>query len=266
MANILYRNDMRTEKDVYIVKELHEGFAKFFENPTREGLRDLLMANFGEQNNLDFKADWSSFSKMAKHILAFANSGEGCIVLGVSQKEDGSLESVGLNHFIDKATVKNNLDLYLPNTVDYHLIDYTYDSSEYKNIIGKKFQVFFIEDAIEYIPFVSMADGDGIRKNAIYVRRGTSSEEASYEELQKIINRRIETGYSTSSELQLEEHLSQLKILYSNINRSKFVNCGSLIVSALSTENPNYPNEDFECFIVRMIKAKKERIEKALDV
>ncbi len=248
------------------MKELREGFSQFFENPDREGLRDLLMANFGEQDNLDFKSEWSSFSKMAKHILAFANSGRGCIILGVLQKKDGALESIGLENILDKAKVGKKLDSYLPNALQYTIMDFKYDSSEYKKIIGKKFQVIFIEDTLGHIPFVAMSNGDDIRKNAIYIRRGTSSEEANYEELQKVINRRIETGYSTSSEIQLEEHLSQLKILYSNITKNRLINLGSLVISALTTENPNYPDEDFEDFIIRMIKFKKERIEKELNI
>jgi hypothetical protein len=38
-------------------KSLNEEFVKFFENPTREGLRALLKNNFGELPNLDFKED-----------------------------------------------------------------------------------------------------------------------------------------------------------------------------------------------------------------
>jgi hypothetical protein len=39
-------------------KTLNEEFAKFYESPTREGLRELLKNNSGELPNLDFKEDW----------------------------------------------------------------------------------------------------------------------------------------------------------------------------------------------------------------
>ena len=83
------------------MKEEFEGFARFFEQPTREGLRELLKQNFGEQDYLDFKKQWTSLSKIAKHIIAFANSGGGCIVLGVEQTND-ELEAVGLDSILDK--------------------------------------------------------------------------------------------------------------------------------------------------------------------
>lgn len=36
-------------------KGLKEAFARFFEDPSREGLRDLLRDNLGETNEFDFK-------------------------------------------------------------------------------------------------------------------------------------------------------------------------------------------------------------------
>ncbi len=47
----------------------NEAFARFFESPTREGLRDLLRDNRGEANELDFKRTWPRASKLAKHVF-----------------------------------------------------------------------------------------------------------------------------------------------------------------------------------------------------
>jgi predicted HTH transcriptional regulator len=257
------------------LKAFQESFARFFEEPTREGLRNIIELNIGEQDNLDFKSEWPAYSKMAKHILAFSNSGGGCIIIGVQQNKDGTLESRGLDSLKDKAEIEKGVNVYIPNELKYEILDFSYSSSEYEKIIGKKFQVILVESNPEHIPFISKAnnDGQGIRQNAIYIRRGTSSEEATYEELQKVINKRIETGYSTSSELKLEEHLAQLKVLYASIEKINYVggifniskNFGKLILGE-STKNPNYPEEDFEQFIARMISSKKLRIEKVLDI
>lgn len=253
---------------------MYENFAHFFEQPTRNGLRDLLKLNYGEHDFLDFKCEWPNLSKVAKHILAFANSGGGCIVFGVYQHKTGELESKGLESLIDKANIYNGVKPFLPEEVSYDVLDFTFNESEYEKIKGKKFQVLFIENKPEYIPYISVAEGDGIRSSTVYVRRGTNSLIASYEELQRLINKRIETRYSSNSEMDLEAHLTQLKILYKNIQRYKIE--GNLVASmALAVgqtlggqrvPNEIFPEEDFEQFIARMISKKKERIAKILDI
>jgi hypothetical protein len=128
-----------------------------------------------------------------------------------------------------------------------------------------------------------MASGDGIRETAIYVRRGTSTEETNHEELQRIINRRLDTGHSSQVEIDLQTHIEQLKILFKHIERNQILVKGGIAqmaVEALASnpdlnsffgqrelvENKLYPKEDFECFIARMIEKKKRRIEIELDV
>lgn len=254
------------------MKERYEGFTRFFEEPTREGLRELLQWNFGEQDNLDFKRQWPSLAKVAKHILAFANSGGGCIVLGVEQP-DGVLEAVGLDSIIDKADISKGVSTYLPEELEYTILDFNYTSSDYDKLVGKKFQVIIIEDKPEYIPFVSKGESAEVKKNTIYVRMGTNTINATYEDIQRIVNRRIETGYSSTSELNLEQHFAQLKILYENIRRYKYLGGINAMSSAFAqmlqgeaVPNKCFPSEDFEQFINRMIDKKKKRIEKVLNL
>jgi hypothetical protein len=54
-------------------KTFHEAFTKFFEEPTRDKLRELLKNNVGELDNLDFKESFPAKDKLAKHLLAMAN-------------------------------------------------------------------------------------------------------------------------------------------------------------------------------------------------
>lgn len=205
-------------------KNLHEEFTQFFEKPTREGLRNLLKSNYGERDHLDFKAEWPAFPKLARHILAMANSGGGCMVIGVGEKPDGAMEAVGLAKLTDKADISKSLSSLLPSRLKYGVLDFTFEASEYPALIGKRFQVVIVEDDPDSIPFVSQGDGgDGIRKNAIYARKGTASEEADDSQLQQIINRRLATGHSTASEMAICRHLDELAALYSHAPTPSFV-------------------------------------------
>lgn len=225
---------------------------------------------------------------MARHIIAFANSGGGVLVSGVEEIEHNKLVSCGIEKVIDKANINNQIEAYIPNEINYEVIDFSYSSAEYKDLIGKTFQVMIVEYNPRHGPFVSRKDGKNIRENAIYVRSGTSSVIANYRQLQKVLNNRIATNYNTSSEMKLEEHLVQLKLLYSKIdkfnyiyvrddneNKESFVYKLGAAVSNIATKlngerkavpNPNYPDEDYEEFISRMIDNKKIRIECLLDL
>jgi hypothetical protein len=123
-----------------------------------------------------------------------------------------------------------------------------------------------------------MRDGAHLRGNAIYTRRGVATEEANHDELQRIISRRLETGYSSRRELDLRTHLEQLRVLYEQVSpyrtkfRGEFGNTWNRMVAQLTqtyTErlpNPNYPRENYETFVVRAIARKKWRIEMELDI
>ena len=66
-----------------------------------------------------------------------------------------------------------------------------------------------------------MSNGDILNKGRIYSRDGTITKEASYEEIQEMINLRIQTEYSSTSELELDGHLAQLRGLSNKIDRYK---------------------------------------------
>lgn len=259
-------------------KGIKEEIAKFLENPSRESFREIIRNNGGEFPNLDFKESFPAFPKLAKHLLAMANSEGGCIVIGIAEKEDKSLEIRGISEIIDKSDITKGIEKYLPSFLldDITILDFAYEETEYPKLKGKTFQIVLIDSNSNHLPFIALSNGEGIRKHAIYVRKGTDSEEASYDALQKILNRRLETGYSSKNELDLLNHIEQLKILYNQINKN-FVrykknafgleSIAKTISSFMSQtieevkENPKYPKEDFEDFVVRMIEKKKEKIE-----
>lgn len=264
-------------------KGFKEGFARFLESPTREGLRDVLKENLGEFRDCDFKAQWLAHPKTARHLLGMANSGGGCIVVGVLEMEDKTLQPAGLDALIDKASVVAGIRKYIPDNLleDIEILDFGYEDSEYPKIKGRKFQVVFVGDDPEHLPFISRADGEDIRESVIYVRKGTATVEAGYEDLQRVINRRLDTGHSSQREMELQAHLDQLKVLYTQLERyhvrlkpgtlgEYFMRASRAVQEIVGQQeyvpNPKYPKEDFEEFITRVIQKKKKRIETELDV
>ncbi len=248
-------------------KKLRENFAKILENPDRVDFRNFIKDHFGEQDFIDFKSDWIDSDKLAKHILAFANSEGGTIIFGIEER-NGNTKIVGLKKIHDKSDIKSRMEKFLPESLEYEILDFIYKESEYADLKGKSFQLLSVHEQNKYLPFVSNSDGNSIVKNRIYVRRGTESIEPNYVELQKIINRRIDLNYSTSSEIEFEEHLTQLRTLYGQIKKTFISNSffpGDIIDKILAQKaipNQNYPDEDYEEFINRMIILKKNIIEK----
>lgn len=150
----------------------------------------------------------------------------------------------------------------LVSRVEVH--DYHFEASEYPTIIGKKFQVMFVEFSSEHVPYVSRREGDGIKSPAIYVRRGGQTSEASHEELQRIINQRIETKYSTSNEITLKQHMEQLKVLYSErgTNNPLFLNLARLF--AFRGQGEDNDDDSYSDFVKRTISIKKFIILKSI--
>ncbi|RSV33120.1 ATP-binding protein [Sphingomonas sp. ABOLH] len=260
-----------------------EELAAVLEDPSRDSFRNLLRDHTGEAANLDFKAEWPADEKLARHVLALGNSGGGCIVIGVAERPDKSLDPAGLTEFKDKVDVTKKVNPLIPDTLmrNLHIDDFAYETSDYQALQGKRFQLVSVLPDPEHLPYVAeRANGDA-RAAAIYVRRGTESVEASHEELQHIINARIATGHSTAAAMKLEDHLDQLQVLNDRIPKTLVVR--RMGVADLATQlqnlsglslfggsnrspNPDYPKEDTQAFIRKMFEAKKARIKRDLDV
>ncbi len=241
-------------------KKQHEGFALFFEKPTRESLRDLIKDNIGETNYLDFKEEWVSYPKLAKHILAFSNTEGGAIIFGVKENDDGTTDPKGISEFLDKEKISKGLTKYLPTNIIWEVYEFAYEESEYPKLKGKKFQVLLVEFKPQLIPFLCLKAGEGIKNNVVYVRSGTSTTEATHDDLQKIVNERIETGYSSKHVLQVSEHLQQLKELYKQKESTgQFGSAARLIAMVEGDKFRGYHD-----FISALIEEKKKKIVKVL--
>lgn len=253
------------------------------QEPTLDRFRDFLHSQTGEHNSIDFKKDWIEYAELAKMILAMANSQGGVIVFGVSENEDKSTNVEGLSELKDKAIISNGIKNFISSNLKYEIYDFVYSASEYEAIQGKNFQMLVVDDTPQYIPFFAKRESGTLKQNMIYVRRGTSCEIANEEELQSIINRRMNYMHPLNGEpLQLSEHLQQLKTLYENIEKDyvRYENGALSTLPAIILSitgaigrgkkivepNPLYPEETYDAFISRMIEEKKKKIERALDL
>jgi predicted HTH transcriptional regulator len=245
-----------------LAKPQHESFAQFFEQPTREKLRELVKQNIGETDYLDFKADWPDLVKVSKHILALANSGGGVLVIGLNQTATGDIEATGLTEFKDKVDIVKTTNKYVPANVSFDIFDFSYTDSEYPSIKGKKFQVVLVEYSEIILPLLSLKEGTNIKSNVAYIRHGTESTEANHDQLEHLVNLRIESGYSSSHTLELKEHLDQLQVLYKSINNENLFGSSSLAIMERFFGNPL---KEYYQFIENMISSKQLRIKKELD-
>ena len=261
-------------------------YKELCDEPTIENFSKFIKNNCGEFDNIDFKEQWIDKGKLSKLLLALANTKGGIIVFGLKEGNDKRIIPVGLDKFKDKADINSNIAKYVPPELDYQVFDFDYQTAEYEQLKNKKFQMIIVNDTPDRLPFISLAEGDEIEKNVIYVRRGTKCEKATKHEIEGIIESRIATIYSGDSDMSLTEHLSQLKVLYNELPKKikVLVKKGepSPWVTAISQglsktifgkrdeyeerDNPNYPNESYEAFVARMVEAKKLRIEKVIDV
>lgn len=275
------------------MKEQFQIKDKFFDlivkNPSRDGFKTFLKESCGELDNIDFKEKWITKGKLAKIMLAMANTGGGVIVLGIQENKDDNYLAVGIDELKDAADVEKEIKKLVPRNLSYSVLNFIYDDEIYGEYAGKKFQAIIIADAPEQLPFFSIGASDDIEKDCVYVRRGTSSEKASSRDFETMIQRKLENVFKESNDLSLKEHLEQLQFLYDSIPQKKriLVKKGNRFVGAMEglqalsermTEifgepdqyeevpNENYPSEDYEQFLVRMIDKKKLKIEKILDL
>lgn len=74
----------------------------------------MITWNTGEQDNIDFKEEWISNTKLCEIMLGMANCGGGVIIFGIKEKEDGTVDAVGLEKIEDKADIANKCKKFLP--------------------------------------------------------------------------------------------------------------------------------------------------------
>ena len=273
-----------------ITKQMHGAFTEFFEAPSSETLRPLLKLSVGETNNIDYKEQWPEKDKLAKHVLALANSQGGILIVGVAEAD--VLQSTGLEKLKDKTDISKQLSTYIPKELTYEVLDFNYKSSENSELKGKMFQVLLVECNPAHLPYIATKSGSELKNNTIYVRRGCSSVEAEHADVRVLFDLRIGTQEAAKRLLNLDEHLEQLKLLYGQREQQRYTGSiwenfflkssktsrlsgmgnASLLGSLSSSaelqkilENANKP-ETYNDFITECIRKKKRRIRHELDI
>lgn len=241
---------------------------RFIQNPNRKSFLDLLKDNQGEADNLDFKKEWIEFPKLAKIILGMANIGGGILIFGLDEKKDGSIESVGLKKFMDKADVENKIRGYIPEPLEYDVADFDFsDKNLYKEINGK-YQIMTIKSNAQEIPYILSKQIEKDEQGIIYVRRGTKTVYANSTDVARMIDKRIKETVKASS-LKLEDHLAQLRVLYRAIHydvySSKYVPSNAFMRSVFGLGVHEEPEESYNEFILNVISKKKMIIERYVD-
>jgi len=148
-------------------------------------LENLLNEN--ESNYLDFKQDQYRFegaseedkSEILKDILAFANAWrrtDAYILIGVKEVKGGRSQIIGIkNHFDDAA-----LQQFVNSKVQ-KPIQFSYIASEFEEK-----QVGIIKIPVQERPFYIKQKYGKVKPNVVYLRRGSSTDEAEPDEIAKM--------------------------------------------------------------------------------
>src|SRR3989339_708770 len=198
---------------------------------------DLLnqLVNEPESNSLDFKKEQYNFikasdddkSELLKDIVAFANSfrrDDAFILIGFQEVKGNKATTEGISEDIDDA----NLQQFVHTKLNKQL-EFSYQQRTYK---GKKIAIIHIPSQAR--PFYLKNDYGKLKKGIVYLRRGTSTGQATPEEIalmgvaisnqtqskpvleilfnnnQNVINFEV-SNFEKLTETDLEEKLNQFK-------------------------------------------------------
>jgi predicted HTH transcriptional regulator len=240
-----------------------EQLASCLKAPTRQNLKNLLQMEAVEDNDLDFKRQLFNFDEIAKIILAMANKNGGAIVFGVEEIKNNQFSPCGLSKGIDVTDIEKKLCRYLPRKLKPEIIPHSFVNDDDPGFRDKSFLIIIVTHDSRHSPFIALKEGEKLKKDIIYIRRNRATEPINHEELQEILNNRIATEYSASNERQLIEHLEELKELYSHIPKTiqeSLLSLDTAFGLYKVSSNPNYPQENYEDFIKKLIDIKKEVI------
>jgi len=149
---------------------------------TNELLESLLYEE--ESNTLDFKRDQYKFinssdpekAELLKDILAFCNAlrrADAFILIGVAEVKGGESTVVGITEFLDDAHIQQFVNGKTQRPINF----------SYKNLPFRDKQIALIHIPVQQRPIYLRQDYGSLKKNVVYIRRGSSTSEATPDEI-----------------------------------------------------------------------------------
>jgi hypothetical protein len=140
-----------------------------------------------EGAELDFKRDQYLFagaddkakSELLKDILAFANAwrrSDAYILIGIKEVKEGESKVVGITDHIDDA----NLQQFVSSKTN-RPVEFSYTPMNFRGS-----QIGVIQIPVQDRPTFLMKDFGALRKNTVYLRRGSSTDEARPDEIARM--------------------------------------------------------------------------------
>lgn len=158
-----------------------------------------------ESDYLDFKQEEYKFenaidevkSELLKDVLAFANAwrrNDAYILLGVREIKGGRSEVVGVSKHLEDASLQEFVNSKVNKPIKFFYIPFEHD--------GKQVGIIYLP--IQERPVFLIQNYGKLRKNTVYIRRGSSTSEASPDEIAKMGISQAIMGFAKTPALDCE--------------------------------------------------------------
>lgn len=143
---------------------------------------------YGEEGvDLDFKRDQYKFTKatdgdkaeLLKDILAFANSwrrSDAYILIGVQEVKGGKSKVIGISEKLDDAQIQQFVNSKTQKPITF----------SYRNLDFENYDIGVIHIPIQNRPFYLKKDFSNLKKEKVYLRRGSSTDIAKLDEISQM--------------------------------------------------------------------------------
>lgn len=184
-----------------------------------------LLLHEGESSTLDFKEEQYSFENVAdakkcellKDILAFANAfreRDAYILTGVKEMKGERSIPVGISLTLDDASIQQFINSKTNKPIDFSYCVFTVD--------GMKIGVFRIP--VQRRPFFLDKDYGYLKKDTVYIRRGTTTDVARPNEIALMGNSSVHLTIETVENIRVVDLRKEFRRLINRIATTVYVN------------------------------------------
>ena len=169
---------------------------------TKEFISSLLYEE--ESNVLDFKRDQYKFSnstafeksELLKDILSFCNAwrrSDAYILIGVEEVKGSESKVFGVTEVLDDAQIQQFVNGKTQRPVEF----------SYKNLSFMNKEIALIHIPVQERPIYLLKDYGKLKKNIVYIRRGSSTAEATPDEIAEMKGTKLKISSHILPKLQL---------------------------------------------------------------